>query len=74
MKGISAPAAELGQNYPNPFNPSTTIPYTIGQSGSGQQATISFYNVSGGLVESFSLGARQAGDYTFRWNPSALKA
>jgi hypothetical protein len=70
VKGISAPAAELGQNYPNPFNPSTTIPYTIGQSASGQQATISFYNVSGGLVESFSLGARQAGDYTFRWNPS----
>jgi len=70
VKGISAPAAALGQNYPNPFNPSTTIPYTIGPSASGQQATISFYNVSGGLVESFSLGARQAGDYTFRWNPS----
>jgi hypothetical protein len=70
VKGISAPAAALGQNYPNPFNPSTTIPFTIGADGSGQPATISFYDVSGRLVESFSLGSRQAGDHTFRWNPS----
>ncbi len=70
VKGVPAAAAALGQNYPNPFNPSTTIPYTIGAGGSGQQVTISFYNVSGGLVESFPLGARQAGDHTFRWNPS----
>jgi hypothetical protein len=67
---LEAPVAKLGQNYPNPFNPSTTIPFTIGLGGSGQQATISFYNASGGLVESFSLGAREAGDFTFMWNPS----
>jgi hypothetical protein len=70
VKGLPAPLATLGQNYPNPFNPSTTIPYSIDLKGSGQPATISFYNVSGGLVESFSLGAKQPGDYTFRWNPS----
>jgi hypothetical protein len=70
VKGVPAAAAALGQNYPNPFNPSTTIPYTIGASGSGRSATISFYNVSGGLVDSFSLGAKQAGEHTFRWNPS----
>jgi len=73
VKGISALAAALGQNYPNPFNPSTTIPYTIGPGGSGQPATISFYNVAGVLVESFSLGAGQAGDHTFRWNPSLTR-
>ncbi|MCX5754413.1 MAG: T9SS type A sorting domain-containing protein [Candidatus Krumholzibacteria bacterium] len=73
VKGIPAPAAALGQNYPNPFNPSTTIPYTIGASGSGRPATISFYNVSGALVDSYSLGAKQAGDYAFMWNPSFSK-
>jgi hypothetical protein len=70
VKGIPAPAAALGQNYPNPFNPSTTIPYAIGASGSGQPAMISFYDVSGGLVESFSLGSKQPGNYMFSWNPS----
>jgi hypothetical protein len=70
VKGVSAPAAALGQNYPNPFNPSTTIPYTIGASGSGQPATISFYNVSGMLIDRYALGAKQAGEYAFRWNPS----
>jgi hypothetical protein len=73
VKGAPAPTAALGQNYPNPFNPSTTIPYTIGSSGSGQPVTMSFYNVAGGMVESFSLGAKQAGDHTFRWNPSLTR-
>jgi hypothetical protein len=70
VKGAPAPAAALGQNYPNPFNPSTTIPYSIGASGSGQPATISFYNVTGMMIDRYSLGAKQAGEYTFRWNPS----
>lgn len=71
VKGVpAAAAAALGQNYPNPFNPSTTIPYTIGANGSGQQATISFYDVSGRMVDGYSLGAKRAGDYAFRWNPS----
>ena len=70
VKGVPAPAAALGQNYPNPFNPSTTIPYTIGAGGSGQPATIFFYNVSGALVDGYSLGIKQAGNYTFMWNPS----
>jgi hypothetical protein len=61
---------KLAQNYPNPFNPSTTIPYSIGASGSGQPATISFYNVTGMMIDRYSLGAKQAGEYTFRWNPS----
>ena len=73
MKGAPAAAAELGQNYPNPFNPSTTIPYTIGESGAGKSATISFYDVAGRLVDSYNLGTRQTGSYAFRWNPLAVK-
>ena len=71
VKGIPAAAAALGRNYPNPFNPSTTIPYTIGADGSGRPATISFFDVSGRMVDRYSLGPKQAGEYAFRWNPSA---
>jgi len=73
VKGGPAPAAALGPNYPNPFNPSTTIPYTIGASGSEQPATISFFDVSGRMVDTYALGAKHAGDYTFRWNPSLTR-
>ncbi len=69
VKADAAPAAMLGQNYPNPFNPSTTIPYSVSAAGAGKPVTISFYNVAGKLVDSHALGAKQAGSYTFRWNP-----
>jgi len=70
VKGAPAAAAMLGQNYPNPFNPSTTIPYTIGGSGAGKVVTISFHDVAGRLVDRYSLGVKQPGSYTFRWNPT----
>jgi hypothetical protein len=71
VKGIAAPAmASLGQNYPNPFNPSTTVPFTVGATGAGKPVTISFYDVTGKLVERFDLGPKPTGDFTFRWNPA----
>ena len=71
VKGLPAPAmATLGQNYPNPFNPSTTVPFTVGASGAGKPITISFYDVSGKLVERFNLGPKPVGSFTFRWNPA----
>ena len=73
VKGAAAPAAMLGQNYPNPFNPSTTIPYSVGAAAAGKPVTISFYNVAGMLVDRHALGAKQAGTYTFRWNPLRSK-
>jgi hypothetical protein len=69
VKGAATPAAMLGQNYPNPFNPSTAIPYSVSSAGAGKPVTISFYNVAGKLMDSHSLGIKQAGNYTFRWNP-----
>ena len=71
VRGGSAPAATLGQNYPNPFNPSTTIPYSVGATGVGKRMTFSFYDVAGRLVDRYVLGAKRAGNYTFRWNPLA---
>ncbi|MDD4857422.1 MAG: T9SS type A sorting domain-containing protein [Candidatus Krumholzibacteria bacterium] len=70
VAGAPAAAAMLGQNYPNPFNPTTTIPFTIGANGAGKRVTISFYDVTGKLVDGANLGIKQTGDYTFMWNPS----
>lgn len=71
VKGLVAPAmATLGQNYPNPFNPSTTVPFTVGASGAGKPVSISFYDVAGRLVESFNIGPKPVGSFTFRWNPA----
>jgi len=71
VKGESPAAiASLGQNFPNPFNPSTTIPFTVGAQGAGKPVSISFYDVTGRLVDDFSLGTKGAGNYTFRWNPA----
>ena len=68
-----AAIASLGQNYPNPFNPSTTIPFTIGATGAGKPVNISFYNVSGRLVDSYVLGVKGTGNHSFRWNPALGK-
>lgn len=63
----------LGQNYPNPFNPATFIPFTVGPQGENEQIILSFYDVSGRMVDRYNLGAKPVGEYTFRWNPSLLK-
>ena len=60
----------LGQNYPNPFNPATTIPYRVGSAEAGKPVHISFFDVAGRRIDSYDLGAKPPGEYTFRWNPS----
>jgi hypothetical protein len=60
----------LGQNYPNPFNPATTIPYRVGTAEAGKPISIFFFDVAGRRIDSYALGAKPPGDYTFRWNPS----
>ena len=74
VRGIIPDALNgLGRNYPNPFNPSTTIPYTIGLAGKNQHVRIAFYDVSGRLVDRFSLGTKPIGSYTFIWNPAMTR-
>ncbi len=62
----------LEQNYPNPFNPATFIPYTIGQEGENESVILSFYDVSGRMVDRHDLGPKPVGTHTFRWNPALL--
>jgi hypothetical protein len=56
---------ELSQNYPNPFNPSTTIRYTIQESG---QVRIAVYTLMGQKVATLVDGIKQAGAHNVRWN------
>lgn len=70
LEGIAFDPNRLGQNYPNPFNPSTNIPFTLGKEGF---VRIAFYDASGRMISKSDLGYKQAGEYTFTWNPSISK-
>jgi hypothetical protein len=58
-------ANSLAQNIPNPFNPSTTIRYSVGQSG---PVTIRIYNAGGALVRTLVDAPHTPGSYSVRWN------
>ena len=55
----------LSQNYPNPFNPSTTMRYTIQESG---QVRIAVYNLMGQKVATLVDEYKSAGPHNVRWN------
>lgn len=57
----------LDQNYPNPFNPSTTINYSVENSG---LVTLSVYNLMGQKVAELVNGTKSAGSYNVSWNAS----
>lgn len=57
----------LEQNYPNPFNPSTTINYSIANSG---QVQIAVYNLMGQKVAELVNETKSAGSYNVTWNAS----
>jgi hypothetical protein len=54
----------LLQNYPNPFNPTTTIEYTLANSGRG---SITVYNMLGQKVSVFDFQHSAPGTYHFNW-------
>ncbi|MCE1190273.1 MAG: T9SS type A sorting domain-containing protein [Ignavibacteria bacterium] len=55
----------LGQNYPNPFNPSTTISFSIPESGNVQ---LTIFNQLGERVASLVNGHLNAGAHSVVWN------
>ena len=61
----------LGQNYPNPFNPSTTIPFTLAESGN---VTLGVYTLSGQKVDTIVNAWMSAGSHSVIWRPSSAIA
>ena len=64
-RGASPPRVALDQNYPNPFNPSTWIPFYLPADG---PATVSIYDVRGGLVKVIENRWLSKGAHSVRWN------
>jgi hypothetical protein len=58
-------ANHLAQNYPNPFNPSTTIGFSIKDSG---HVLLAVYSVSGERIRTLADEAMKAGAYSREWN------
>ncbi len=61
----------LGQNYPNPFNPSTTINYSIVNSGN---AKLNIFDVSGKEVDVVLDDVQTPGTYSFKYDASKLSS
>ena len=56
---------QLNANYPNPFNPSTTITYSLGNSGF---TTIKIYNLLGKEIRTLFNGQQTNGRHSIVWN------
>jgi len=61
----------LQQNYPNPFNPSTSISFSLPQSGF---VNLSVYDVTGSKVAELINGNMQQGVHTVEFNGSGLSS
>lgn len=55
----------LGHNYPNPFNASTSIAFSLENSG---KASLTIYDITGGIVATLLDDHLTAGIYTSKWN------
>ncbi len=55
----------LKGNYPNPFNPSTTIRYSLKESG---KVKIEIYNLKGQLVKTLINQTMPKGEHQINWN------
>ena len=61
----------LGQNYPNPFNPSTTIPFTLRESG---VASLEIYNLQGQIAATVFNRHYAAGSHNAFFSAAHLAA
>ena len=59
----------LRDNYPYPFNPSTTIAFTLPQSG---LVKLSVYDITGREVQTLQQGVMTAGDHELRFDGAGL--
>jgi len=59
----------LEQNYPNPFNPTTTINYSVRESGFVQ---LKVYDVLGKEIATLVKGEKSAGNYSVKFNGNNL--
>jgi len=67
---VTAPLTfNLDQNYPNPFNPSTSIKYSVPESGN---IRLSVFNVVGEEVAVLAEGFSQAGSFEVTFDASNL--
>jgi photosystem II stability/assembly factor-like uncharacterized protein len=55
----------LSQNFPNPFNPTTTIRYTLSNSG---PVSLDIYNILGQNVRTLVKERQQIGSYSITWD------
>jgi len=60
----------LDQNFPNPFNPSTTIRWSLAQSGN---VKLKIYDITGKEVTTLVDGYRNAGSYETVFNTQMIK-
>jgi hypothetical protein len=63
--GMTPDKYELVQNYPNPFNPSTTIKFSIPESGN---VKVIVYDAIGRVIATLINNFYQAGSYKIEWN------
>jgi hypothetical protein len=66
---LTAQGYRLDQNYPNPFNPSTTIRFTILQTG---HVTLTVYNAIGAEVATLLSQEVAGGSHEIIWNAGNL--
>ena len=66
------PVVELqATSFPNPFNANVSIRYTLPEQSI---VKIEIYDLLGRCVESFSTGAREAGEYNLIWNADDMNS
>ncbi|MDZ7317052.1 MAG: T9SS type A sorting domain-containing protein [candidate division KSB1 bacterium] len=68
-RGHLPQVCRLEQNYPNPFNATTTISYSLAESGFVELAV---YNITGKCIAILVNEPQQAGEYIVLWNAGDL--
>jgi len=68
--GVDVPSAySLNQNYPNPFNPTTTIQYSLNESG---KVDLAIYNMLGQKVATLVNEFQNSGSHIIKFDASQL--